>query len=188
MKIHQLQATYLIEQDRILVRLNSAAGEELRLWLTRRMVKNLFPHMIEASIELVTAQMQIESHDGASSLELMQFKKQEALQQADFSTPFNTQASVLPIGVEPVLATTVHITPVEDGSLRIGFEEKIPGLASSRSFEVTLGQQLLHGFLHLLESALQHADWGMTLTEVNAPSDTKPIDAFAAAEPPRYLN
>src|SRR5665647_2568585 len=187
MKIHQLQATYLIEQDRILVRLNSAAGEELRLWLTRRMVKNLFLHMIEASIELVTAQMQIESHDGASSLELMQFKKQEALQQADFSTPFNTQASVLPIGVEPLLATTVHITPVEDGSVRIGFEEKIPGLASSRSFEVTLGQQLLHGFLHLLESALQHAGWGFRLVEIDELNHNS-TDAFASAVPPRYLN
>lgn len=188
MRIHQLQAAYMIEQDRILVRLNTLAGEELRLWLTRRMVKNLFPHMIEASIELVTAQTQIESHDGASSKELMQFKRQEALQQADFSTPFNSQACVLPIGVEPLLATTVHITPVEDGSLRIGFEEIIPGVAGSRNFEVTLGQQLLHGFLHLLETALQHSDWGMTLGASAKLKEAHEVDVFAAAEMPRYLN
>jgi hypothetical protein len=188
MKIHQLQAIYLCEQDRILVRLNSPAGEELRLWLTRRMVKNLFPHMIEASIELVTAQTELASHDGASRRELMQFKKQEALLQADFSTPFDTQASVLPIGVEPLLATSVHVSPLEDGSLRIGFEEKIPGVAGSRSFEVTLGQQLLHGFLHLLETALQHSDWGMTLGASEKLKDAQSMDVFAAAEMPRYLN
>ena len=187
MVIHQLQATYLTEQDRILIRLNAHAGEELRLWLTRRMVKNLFPHMMEATTELVAAQTPIESHDGTSSHELMQLKKQEALQQADFSTPFNTQASVLPIGGEPLLATTVHITPVEDGSLRIGFEEKIPGIGGSRSVEVTLGQQLLHGFLHLLESALQHAGWGFSLVEVDALNHNS-TDAFASAVPPRYLN
>jgi len=32
MNIHQLQATYLVEQDRILIRMNTQSGEELRLW------------------------------------------------------------------------------------------------------------------------------------------------------------
>lgn len=177
-----------MEHDRILVRLNTHAGEELRLWLTRRMVKNLFPHMIEASTQLVNPQTQPASHDGANSRALTQFRRQESLQQADFNTPFNTQVSVLPIGSEPLLATTVHITAGESGSLRIGFEENVPGVAASRSFEVTLGPSLLHGFLHLLESALKHADWGITLGEVGALDETRPTDAFAAAVPPRYLN
>lgn len=188
MTIHQLQASYVAEHDRILVRLNTLAGEELRLWLTRRMVKNLFPHIIKVTTELIAAQSQSASHDGADQKAFTQFKKQESLRQADFSTPFETQAMVLPIGDAPLLATTVHITPNEGGALRIGFEEKIPGLASSRSFEVTLGQDLLHGFMHLLESALKHADWGMTLDQVNPPVDDQVVDIFAAAEPPQYLN
>ena len=36
MNIHQLSVTYLPEQDRILARVNTTAGEEMRLWLTRR--------------------------------------------------------------------------------------------------------------------------------------------------------
>ena len=177
-----------MEHDRILVRLNTHAGEEFRLWLTRRMVKNLFPHMIKASAEVFSAQPQLASHDGADSSALTEFSKQEALQQADFQTPFNTQALVLPIGDAPLLATTVHITASESGTLRLGFEEKIPGAPGSRSFEVTLGPSLLHGFLHLLESALKHADWGISLGDVEKLKETKPIDAFAAAQPPVYLN
>jgi hypothetical protein len=186
--IHQLQATYQIEQDRILVRLNTHAGEELRLWLTRRMVKNLFPHMIQACTELVTTQPRMASHDGADSKALTEFSRQESLQQADFQTPFNNQALVMPIGEEPLLATTVHIASSEGGSLRLGFEEKLPGTAKTRSFEVTLGPTLFHGFLHLLESALKHADWGLTLGDIDKLKDSKLIDAFANAEPPRYLN
>ncbi len=188
MKIHQLQATYLVEHDRILVRLNTHAGEELRLWLTRRMVKNLFPHMLQASAELAAPPTLMASHDGADRRALAEFKKQETLQKTDFATPFNTQAAVLPIGSDPLLATTVHVTPTEKGSLRIGFEEKVPGAAKPRGFEVTLGPGLLPGFMHLLELALKHADWGIALREVEAIQETNPLDAFAAAQAPKYLN
>ena len=188
MKIHQLQATYLVEHDRILVRLNTHAGEELRLWLTRRMVKNLFPHMLQASVELAAPPALNTSHDGASRQALAEFKKQETLLQTDFATPFNPHAAVLPIGSDPLLATTVHVTPTEKGSLRIGFEEKVPGSAKPRSFEVTLGPGLLPGFMHLLELALKHADWGIALREVETVQETNPLDAFAMAQAPKYLN
>jgi hypothetical protein len=188
MMIHQLQAIYLMEQDRILVRLNTQAGEEIRLWLTRRMVMKLFPYMVKASSEQASTLQPTVSHDGADSKALAQFNKQESLQKSDFSTPFNAQASALPMGVEPLLATTVHITPAADGALRIGFEEKIGNVTESRSFEITLGQQLLHGFLHLIESALQNADWGISLGDVDALNKTSPEDVFSAAEPPQYLN
>ena len=43
MKIHQLSVTYLAEQDRILVRINTTAAKEMRLWLTRRLTVGLWP-------------------------------------------------------------------------------------------------------------------------------------------------
>lgn len=186
--IHQLQAAYQIEQDRILVRINTHAGEELRLWLTRRMVKNLFPHMIKACTELVSTLPQQASHDGADSRALTEFSKQESLRQADFQTPFDNQALTLPMGDEPLLATTVHIATSAGGTLRLGFEEKLPAGAKTRSFEVTLSPTLLHGLLHLLETALKQADWGLTLGEVEKHKNAQLLDAFATAEPPRYLN
>ena len=43
MNIHQLSVTYLPEEDRILARINTTAGEEMRLWLTRRLMLGLWP-------------------------------------------------------------------------------------------------------------------------------------------------
>ncbi|MEI7764597.1 MAG: hypothetical protein WCI85_15275 [Comamonadaceae bacterium] len=188
MTIHQLQASYVLEQDRILVRMNTLAGEELRLWLTRRMVRNLFPHMLQVTADLVADQAQGASHDGADRNALTQFKKQESLQKADFHTPFNSQAASLPIGDAPLLASRVHVTVCDGGALRIGFEEDVADAATKRSFEVTLGQDLLHGFMHLLEAALQQADWGITLEPGTAGGEPLAADAFANAKPPQYLN
>ena len=188
MDIHQLQISYQMEQDRLLVRLNTHSGEELRLWLTRRMIRNLFPHMVEASVAIDSAQAQLTSHDGADSRALSQFKKQESLRQADFQTPFSAENPVLHMGSEPLLATTVHITPREGGALRLAFEENTPGATAMRRFEIVLEPVLLHGFMHLLESALKHADWGITLTGVNTLGEAPTLDALAGAEPPKYLN
>lgn len=188
MKIHQLQATYLVEHDRILVRLNTHAGEELRLWLTRRMVRNLFPHMLQASAELAAPPSLMANHDGADRRALAEFRKQETLQKTDFATPFNTEATVLPIGSEPLLATTVHFTPTQKGALRIGFEEKLAGAAKPRSFEVSLGPGLLPGFMHLLEIALRQADWGIALRDAPPAQDASLLDPFETAQPPKYLN
>ena len=188
MTIHQLQVSYVTEQDRILVRLNTHAGEELRLWMTRRMVKNLFPRINEVASELVASQRPDSRHDGIDTRALTQFKKRESLQKADFSTPFDSQATVWPLGDAPLLATTLHITPRGDGALRIVFEEKIAQAAATRSFEVTLGQDLLHGFLHLLESALQHADWGISLDQEEQRKESSLEDFFANTDAPRYLN
>lgn len=188
MTIHQLQASYVLEQDRILVRMNTLAGEELRLWLTRRMVRNLFPHMLQVTADLVAGQTQEASHDGSDRNALTRFKKQESLQKADFHTPFNSQAATLPIGDAPLLASRVHITVCDGGTLRIGFEEDMEGAAVRRSFEVTLGQDLLHGFMYLLEAALKQADWGITLEPSTAGDEPLTMDVFANAKPPQYLN
>ncbi len=188
MTIHQLQASYVLEQDRILVRLNTRAGEELQLWLTRRMVRNLFPHMLQMTTDLLSDQGQSASHDGADGNALTRFKRQESLQKADFSTPFHSQATSLPIGDAPLLASRVNITVCDGGALRIGFEEDGTGSATKRSFEVTLGQDLLHGFMHLLETALRQADWGITLERPDAPDEPLLAEVFANAKPPQYLN
>ena len=188
MNIHQLQVSYQLEHDRLLVRLNTHSGEELRLWLTRRMVMNLFPHMIAVSRALDAGTAQGASHDGADSKALQQFRKQESLQQADFTTPFSEQGGVLPLGNEPLLATTVHVTPREGGALHLAFEENLAGASANRRFEVMLAAQLLHGFMHLLESALKQSDWGITLLDNTAPGENGPVDAMATAVPPKYLN
>lgn len=188
MMIHQLQVSYVEAQDRLLVRLNTHGGQELRLWLTRSMMKKLLGHLLQAAGTPATPPGSLVSHDGSSSAALAQFKKQEALQQADFKTPFKAQASALPIGAAPLLATTVHIAPLAGGSLRLGFEDTSDASSASHGFEVTLDAPLLHGFMHLLDLALKEADWGLALSPAPEAQGPAALDAFVGAEPPRYLN
>jgi hypothetical protein len=188
MKIHQLQLVYQPEQDRILVRFNVASGEEFRLTLTRRMVKMLSPHIIQTVKQTENSSSMTSSHDGANALALERFKKQESLHLNDFHTPFRQQFLSLPIGEEPLLATTVHLTNHANGSLQFGFEEKVVGRKELRNIQVTLNEELLQGFLHLLETALTQADWGFSLGNDAKLHDGELDVAFTTDMPTKYLN
>ena len=159
MNIHQLSVTYQVEQDRILLQITTHTGEALRLWLTRRMVANLFPHLTRVATNVEIGKAQLATQDDIGKKMLMDFKKTESIAQADFKTPFKPDAAVFPIGVEPLLVTTVNLTPTDKGELRIGFEEKFAGTVSPRGFQLTMATPLLHSFMHLLESAIKLSEW-----------------------------
>ena len=188
MILHQLQATYQPHQDRILLRLNTTENEELRVWLTRRMMKGLLPNLVQITTELVNRQPQPASHDSTKPHALANFKKQEALALADFSKPFESNSPVLPLGGNPLLISSVHMTPLQAGQLRLGFEEAADGANPARSFSVTMTQPVFHSLLHLLESTLTATQWNLS----TAPEITKltpdALDNFASEAPPAYLN
>ena len=43
MRIHQLNLKYEPDQDRLIARINSTSGLEIRLWLTRRLTLGFLP-------------------------------------------------------------------------------------------------------------------------------------------------
>ncbi len=188
MNIHQLSVAYQVEHDRILVQINTLAGEELRLWLTRRMIANLLPHLTRevANVEVRNGQAAVA--DEAAKKMLVDFKKQASITQADFKTPFKAVASTFPVGSEPLLVTHVNLSPAGNANLRIGFEEKITPGATKRGFEVTMASDLLHGFMHLLESAVKLSEWGILPPQSLNDGKESPADGPAASEPVRYLN
>jgi len=187
MNIHQLQASYQQEQDRILLRLNTRTGEEFRLWLTRRMTLVALPHLTQMSQRMGSTSAEGVSHDGAQAGDLAHFKQQESLAQADFQTPYS-DTTQLPAGDTPLLVTQLRFTQLGDAMLRLAFEEKLAGAQSTRSFEVTLGLSIVHALLHLLEQVLKAAEWGTAAAPAPSLPDTSELDAFATAERPVYLN
>src|SRR3954468_31060 len=106
MKIHQLSVTYLAEQDRILVRVNTEAAEEMRLWLTRRLMLGLWPLLsrllTEHLLKLEAAGTVLDTADEALKKMLADFRREEFLQHADFETPYRDNQA-LPLGEEPLL-------------------------------------------------------------------------------------
>ncbi len=115
----------------------------------------------------------------------MDFKKQEALSQGDFKTPFSQKEATFPIGREPLLATSVNFTALAQGALRVEFQEVLPQQTEKRSFQVTLVAELLHGFMHLYENALQTSAWRLG----DEPSTAEVFPGQILEKPPTtYLN
>jgi hypothetical protein len=190
MDIHQLSVNYVQEQDRLLLRVNSAAAEELRLWLTRRLVLGLLP-VLKKSV----ADMAARSDSGAAPVVLpdeqakhmlADFKREEAVKRSDFSTPYKAQAANLPLGPEPLLVTEVSVTVSTAAPLQLAFKELLPGQAGpARAFQMALEPPLMHGLMHLLDKALAASGW----LEAGA-SAVAAVSAQVGepSERPRYLN
>ncbi len=183
MKIHQLSVTYLREQDRLLVRINTSDAEELRLWFTRRLMLELWPMMHKVlTDQIVSRESSITS--GAADEDMKQmladFRKQEFLQAADFDTPYNEQQARLPLGEEPLLVTDLAITHLADSMVALEFHENPPGGDNPRSFRLELDPQLMQGFVHLVDQALTQASWAL-------PPRLRDV-AREPADKPRYLN
>lgn len=194
MNIHQLSVNYVNEQDRILVRINTTAGEELRLWLTRRLALGLMPVLSKVVAEQTVSQETAKTPgiapaaaDPETKKMLAEFKKEETLQKADFKTPYRSQAAALPLGAEPLLVTEVNVTPLPSGQLQMSFQEKLPGAPQPRGFQMALESQLTHGLLHLLEKALVVSQWRETGIP-EAPADVPAAPDEPPPGKPRYLN
>lgn len=192
MNIHQLSARYIEEQDRILVRINTNEGSEMRLWLTRRLTLALWPTLNKAVVEHIARQGNHTAHlhDEASKKMLADFQREAMLKSADFATPYEDQdtaaPAALPLGTAPLLVTEVRITPIANGPMKIAFNEQLPGQDSPRGFQVELAPPLVHGLVQLLEQALAQSAWTQLseVQEVLAQASGMP----SAEDRPKYLN
>lgn len=200
MDIHQVSVDYLHEQDRILVRINTREAEEIRLWLTRRLCSGWMP-LLRSTVESITAppaesgasdaaDINAPPADSAGKPWAPEFRTLRQLKQSDFQTPFKSEARAWPLGAEPLLVTTVRMSPCEGGGLELSFEESlIAQKVRSRSFRAMLEPSLLHGFMHLLEQALTGSEWSAPGARGVEASTGQPLtDETAAAERPRYLH
>ncbi len=188
MQVHQLSVNYEQAQDRILARINTTTGEELRVWLTRRLCLNLWPALNKTVAEHVVQQKGRKGHiatpmshaDDQTKQLMADFERQDLLKGADFKTPYKAQPTQLPLGPEPLVVTQIKLNTLASGALQLDFQEKLPG-QTQRGFQLGMAEQTLHGFVHLLDKALARSGWlGATAAADPAPA--------VAEEKPRYLN
>lgn len=193
MKIHQLSVNYLAEQDRILLRVNTAAGEEMRLWLTRRLMLGLWPLLSKLLtrhlLKLEAAGTSLETADEGLRKMLADFRKEEFLKQADFETPYRETGAQLPLGEKPLLVTDVDASPLANGRLRLSFNERRPNSDKPRNFQMDLEPRLMQGLMHLLEQALTRSQWQEAFAAGPVASEeATAADDGLSARKPRYLN
>lgn len=187
MQIHQMSVTYLPEQDRILMRINTTDEEEMRMWLTRRLMVGLWPLMskllTEHLLKLESAGASLSGANPELKKMLADFRKEEFLQHADFDTPYKEGQHNLPLGEEPLLVTDVDATPLANGPLRLNFNESPRGgAAKPRSFQMEMQPKLMQGLMHLLDQALLQSQWREPFVPVQAAEPVPEEDGTT----PRY--
>ena len=199
MDIYQLSVNYLHEQDRILVRINTREAEEIRLWLTRRLCASWVPVLRCSVNQKISNAGNVAKIGNTQTTEqtaqrwTSEFKHLQKLNGTDFKTPFKSDSKTWPLGSEPLLVTTVRMTPHPENRLELAFEESLLGrTAQARGFQASLEPQLLHGFMHLLEQALDNAQWQATFDPDNGSAtdsipDQDNEEASVQAKP-KYLH
>jgi hypothetical protein len=193
MKIHQLSVAYLAHQDRILMRVNTAAAHEVRLWLTRRLMLVLWPQLSKLFsrhlLRLEAAGTSLETADEDLKKMLADFRKEEFLKNADFHTPYQENQEQRPLGEEPLLVTDVDAAPLPNGRLRLSFNERATGLEQARNFQMDMEPKLMQGLLHLLEQALTLTQWQATFDPGSVAVEDGAVEQDpSAVRKPRYLN
>ena len=196
MNIHQLSVRHDQVQDRLLVSLNTTAQEELKFWLTRRLMSRLWSRLNTLVIEQFAippdAQtdgfVDLSALDHTSKKQLMQEQQETSLNNADFQTPYKTGAKHQPFGDAPLLVTKIDMAMGAPQQLRLRICEDLSTGAEPREFQMELSADLTFGLMKLLGQALTQADWQLHPDTPRSRDDDTTREPFAHAPKTRYLN
>lgn len=153
-----MQVRYNPAADRLLWQVRTSTAELFAVWLTRRMLRQLWGPLTLLVTQAAVAQVVPHALVLPEAREMMaQTARSRQLPGADFATPFDPKPAAQPLGPEPLLPTTVDLSPGPDErGLRLVIKE--PG---GRHLSLQLSNDLATGLMRLLEKALAEADWGL---------------------------
>jgi hypothetical protein len=175
MRLHQLKVDFVPEQDRLLMRISTDDKQEVRLWLTRRALRLLWPLLVQTvrSMPEVILQSNPEARDA-----LVGMQHEEALRKANFSKSFEEVPREMPLGAEPILVARMNTNKDDKGNCVLGLLPQ-----EGQGIHLTLDSTLLHSFCKLLQNAVAKADWDVAL---DLPTLQIPLMDDAAA--PKSIN
>jgi len=165
MSLRQFNATYVAQEDRVLFRMTTNAGEEYRLWLSRaRVIEFLNLGEKVATLKLV------KDHDDLlpqQAQAVAEFNQQTAKENANF-TQFEP-AVRLPLGAEPLLVQSVQMT-IQDQVLVLQLE-----MSAGRVLTLRLTDGMVSQLRVLLENISEKAGWhiGFNVTQATT-SEVEP--------------
>lgn len=170
MSIKQLNASYLLQEDRIVFRINTEAKEEYIFLFTRRAA--LF--ILAASEHLVEKQLE-QRHDPATAKAVADFEK-KGLVDSGAAGPEFEAGETFPLGQSPLLVLEVTCSiaePDQAGGEPVFSIDFV--LANDQKINLKLPKLMLIAMRLLLENLCDQASWGRAVIAVN------PADAIAAS-------
>jgi hypothetical protein len=163
-----MQLRYQPAADRLLWQLRTTGGDLYAVWLTRRMVRLLWPPLSK----LVTHAGIAQALPHATVLPeaqamLAQAVRDRPLPGASFAEPFDQRATAQPLGTEPLLPEAIDLGPGDKGQgLKLQLRE-----VGGRRLAMQLSADLATALLRLMEQSLAAADWGLVIAPAAADSD-----------------
>jgi hypothetical protein len=181
MGIKQLNASYLVNEDRILLRFNTPEEAEYRFWITRRV--GLF--MLVATTHLLAKQLE-QSHAPETAKAIDAFEKEALVEASKIanSAPDEYQSGIhFPLGSEPILVMDVSCSllqnNVTDSSNSnaitssnneiISIDFALPGGAN---LNLKLASNMVRAITLLLDQLRQQAGWGDAVFAIQNDSKT----------------
>ncbi len=164
----QIQARYVQEEDRILLRLNTVANEEFRFWLTRRFALRLWPVLQDAllSTPVATRQTSLTARQA-----IVAFEHEAAKSKAQFNTHFRDMDN-LPLGETPLLVTQSGFRRETNGNFFLSLHNQ-----QKQGISLSLTTDLLHLFCKLLEDATRQSDWAIPALVQEMSAHSAPLAA-----------
>ena len=156
MRLHQLKIDHVAEQDRMLMLISAGEGVEVRIWLTRRFVKLLWPLLVKLAEE-ASPRIRTQANPEARKA-LLGIEHAQAVQKADFSKPYEESTRQTPLGDQPLLLARIQTGHDPNGHPVLAMHP-----AEGQGVTLTLDPVLLHSVCRLLQAAVKKSDWDMEL-------------------------
>ena len=156
MRLHQLKVDYDAEQDRLLMLVATSEGMELRLALTRRFVKLLWPLLVKLAEE-ASPRIRTQPNPEARKA-LLNIEHEQAVSKANFSQPYDDSIRATPLGAEPLLLARIQTGHDPSGQPIVALHP-----VEGQGVTLTFDSVLLHSVCRLLQAAVQKSDWDMEL-------------------------
>src|SRR5258706_15334015 len=106
MRLNQLKVDYDAEQDRLLMQGATSESIEVRLTLTRRFVKLLWPLLLKLA-EDASPRIRTQANPEARKA-LLGLEHEHAVSKADFSKPYDAGEASRPLGDAPLLLARIQ--------------------------------------------------------------------------------
>ena len=149
MQIRQIQVANDSLQDRLVLRIATQANEEIRVFFTRRFLRELWAHLMTMLLDHLAVQPVLSTDAPAADT------PEEA---AGFEKPFSNDDPLYPLGSMPLLASEATLEAAGPGLARLILRE-----ARERSFNMNLNAELLQALCAMLRAASEQAGWDLGL-------------------------
>jgi hypothetical protein len=172
MNIAQLQITIDREQDRLLLRVNGSDQSEFRTWLTRRLVKQWWPSLVQLLASKVAQDVPTANDDARRMV--LGMRHEASVGKADFSQPYRAEATQFPLGQEPIVVSKLTMTLLPQNMYLLTLHP-----SQGKGVDLRLNDTLLHGLCQMLQNACKDAEWDLPLelpgvaASVETPSEVR---------------